>query len=219
MDFIKQKRFFYLSYLLLLGLALLLILSTDKIALHQFINSYMFHPADQIFVIGTFFGDGVFAAFLVVLLLFFNVRNAILLLASYGTSSICTQILKHLFFDDENRPSYVFEVLHLPLDTVKDLDLHIHNSFPSGHATTAFAIFTCLAFISKKTIAQLVFLALAVFISFTRVYLSQHFFEDIWAGSFVALLCTSLVFFIYRNQKINGILDKLNLPVFTLFKR
>ncbi|MFA5076909.1 MAG: phosphatase PAP2 family protein [Candidatus Micrarchaeia archaeon] len=52
------------------------------------------------------------------------------------------------------------------------------NSFPSGHTLVAFTVM--LAFLNKPTF--FIYLAYAVFVGFTRIYLGVHSFEDV-AGS------------------------------------
>ena len=58
-------------------------------------------------------------------------------------------------------------------------------SFPSGHATFAWALAVVLA--SKEPRAKWLFYALAFFISLSRVYMGKHYPYDVIAGSFVGL--------------------------------
>ena len=57
------------------------------------------------------------------------------------------------------------------------------NSFPSGHATTAFAIGVSLMFLFPKYRA--VFLLFAVTVALSRVVLYQHYLSDVMAGAVV----------------------------------
>lgn len=58
-------------------------------------------------------------------------------------------------------------------------------SFPSGHATFAWALAVVLA--AKEPRARYFFYALAILISFSRIYLGVHYPADIVAGSMVGL--------------------------------
>ena len=75
--------------------------------------------------------------------------------------------------------------------------MHAMNSFPSGHTITAFAIFIILAMVVKKQYLKVLFTLTAILAGFSRVYLSQHFLEDIFLGALIgvaiALLSCTLV--------------------------
>jgi undecaprenyl-diphosphatase len=58
-------------------------------------------------------------------------------------------------------------------------------SFPSGHATFAWALAVVLA--SKEPRAKYLFYLLAVLISLSRIYLGVHYPADVVAGSFAGL--------------------------------
>jgi membrane-associated phospholipid phosphatase len=57
------------------------------------------------------------------------------------------------------------------------------NSFPSGHATTAFAIGISLMFLFPKY--RMVFLLFAVTVALSRVALYQHYLSDVMVGAVV----------------------------------
>ncbi|MDZ4680405.1 MAG: phosphatase PAP2 family protein [Saprospiraceae bacterium] len=62
------------------------------------------------------------------------------------------------------------------------------TSFPSGHTTSAFALFTfvalCLPY--KRTVAVVLF-AFAFLTGISRIYLVQHFLKDVYAGAILGL--------------------------------
>ncbi len=64
-------------------------------------------------------------------------------------------------------------------------------SFPSGHATEAFI--GCII-IGRKYGYRLLFISLAVLISFSRVYLGVHYPGDVLAGALLGVGITILVF-------------------------
>ncbi|MFM7587462.1 MAG: phosphatase PAP2 family protein, partial [Bacteroidota bacterium] len=80
------------------------------------------------------------------------------------------------------------------------VEQHRHQSFPSGHTAAAFAIASLLCLIDPpKPLAQystgarqLLLLTLAFAVGYTRVYLSQHFFADVLAGSFLGVFSAAL---------------------------
>jgi membrane-associated phospholipid phosphatase len=148
----------------------------------------------------THLGDGIFAIVLSLYFIFRNVRIGLLILISYLTSSGITQVLKHFFFSEYNRPYFYFKedsAFHF----IENFNYHAHHSFPSGHATTCFAIFTILAYKNQENIrVQIIFAILAISVAFSRVYLSQHFIQDIIAGSMIGFLCAHFLWlFIYSK--------------------
>jgi membrane-associated phospholipid phosphatase len=61
----------------------------------------------------------------------------------------------------------------------------MHNSFPSGHATTTFSLFCLLSLLAVKRGWGWLWFALALLAAYSRVYLGQHFFGDIFAGAVI----------------------------------
>jgi membrane-associated phospholipid phosphatase len=87
---------------------------------------------------------------------------------------------------------------------------HYSNSFPSGHATTCFAIFTVLAYLHAQTnLARILCFVFALLFSLTRVYLSQHFIIDVIAGATIGYLTTLLILKLSENK-----FEKLEVPLF-----
>lgn len=193
------------------------ILSFDKKNVHLFLNQFVGYPfVDNFFYYITYFGDGTLAVFLLAVILVVNVRLGIYTTASFLSAAIASIGLKHLFFDDVNRPTYVFNYYeHYKLNLVDGVHEYIHNSFPSGHATQAFAIFMCLVFISSKQNYKFLFLVLALLTSYSRVHLSQHWLNDITAGSLVGTLFSMVYYFVFI---LNSKFDRLNKPVFVFLR-
>jgi membrane-associated phospholipid phosphatase len=155
------------------------------------------------------------AILLLLILVLYNVRLGICATLSFLSAALVSNSLKYFFFDEVNRPAFIFRYIERDhaINYVEGLDLHIHNSFPSGHATQAFAIFMCLVFASKNTYLKILFFLIAFLTAFSRVYLSQHWLIDITAGSIIGF---SFSFFyeyllIHKNK-----FEKLNTSVFKL---
>lgn len=68
------------------------------------------------------------------------------------------------------------------------------SSFPSGHATLAFAYASTLTWIYGR---RRVFYSLALVIAFSRLYLGQHYPLDLAAGAALGLFSAYLTRFIY----------------------
>lgn len=177
----------------------ILILFTEKLFLHKYINGFNTYFLDLITPFATHIGDGLFAIALAIGFYFLNKKNSILIALAFLISAGITQFLKQVLFSDAMRPMHYFkndDCFHV----VRGITLHTQNSFPSGHATTCFAIFSIIALIysDKKRIQLLLFFS-ALFFALTRIYLSQHFFEDVYAGSFVGTLTACFIWY-YKDR-------------------
>lgn len=78
-------------------------------------------------------------------------------------------------------------------------------SFPSGHTSGSFAMLTFIALLLPKKYAWLSILlaVLGVAVGVSRIYLSQHFLEDILAGSIIGTVFSLISYYIatYYIQK------------------
>lgn len=78
-------------------------------------------------------------------------------------------------------------------------------SFPSTHATLAFALAVILS--KKHTLHKLLFYITALLIAFSRIYLGKHFPSDVLIGSITGMVIGSVSFslskriFVSENQK------------------
>jgi len=216
---LKQNKNFLILYALFFCVAVPVIFMSDKIQLHQYFNKAVTPAFNNFFEYITYLGDGLFVLGIGLIFLFVNVRKSLTILFSYGLSAGFTQAIKYAFFGDVDRPELVFQQQHLPLKLVEGLaeEQHIHHSFPSGHATAAFALFFCLGFLAEKSSSKVIFFLMALTVAFSRVYLSQHFFEDITAGSFIAVFFSSLVCGFFYFSSASKKLEKLDKPVYKLF--
>lgn len=176
--------------LLFIVTGLILIMITDKIQLHLSWNQFVGGSWDDFFKFITHLGDGIAAVILIVIGALFcknKIASLSFGLSVFLLSGLITQLLKRLVFSDVLRPTGVFGEHQLKL--VEGVDMHTAFSFPSGHSTAAFATFAvlCFFFRTQKKL-QLVFGLIAILTAFSRVYLSQHFTEDIVVGGFIAIL-------------------------------
>lgn len=186
--------------------ALLPYLFFPKGDIHIFLNTFHSSFFDYIFVVATWFGYG-FIPFLVGLFfLLVQYRYSFVLILSAALSGIMVQILKRVVFGDCPRPvAFIGEQYSLYLvEGVKQLS---HFSFPSGHATTAFALCYGLALFSTSRIWQLVLFLTAFLIAYSRVYLSQHFLLDVGVGAALGAICCFGVYVWLHNVRGNW-LDK-----------
>jgi membrane-associated phospholipid phosphatase len=78
------------------------------------------------------------------------------------------------------------------------------TSFPSGHTMSAFAIYGFLAFLCHKNkYLQVFFIILATLVGFSRMYLLQHFLNDVIAGSLVGTYIAMVFYFLHVKFRKN----------------
>jgi membrane-associated phospholipid phosphatase len=75
----------------------------------------------------------------------------------------------------------------------------IHNSMPSGHSTTAFAVAFALAAMFPRWIRY--FLGFALVMVLSRIMVSAHFLADVAAGAFVGWLTVVCMHALFKRQK------------------
>jgi membrane-associated phospholipid phosphatase len=77
------------------------------------------------------------------------------------------------------------------------------NSFPSGHSAGAFSFFCFLALLMPKRYQPLglLFFLLALSVCYSRIYLTAHFFADVYSGSILGTVITTTIFIIMTMYK------------------
>lgn len=185
---IKSKLNVWLAFLIWAVSLVLIVLLTDKQLAHLSINQYHTPFFDVFFKYATFLGDGLIVGLIIIMLLLFSYRWGLVALISFGSSAIITQLLKRLVFDSHTRPITYFKDLY-DFHLIDGVQMHTLYSFPSGHSAAAFSIFTVLAILSQSRQTQIFSMLVAMIAAFSRVYLSQHFLEDILVGSFIGYSC------------------------------
>ncbi len=186
-------------------IAFAIIFLNNKIELHSTFNKFHTTVLDNLAPILTQVGDGFFLILIAVVFLFIELRISILFFISFLITSGLVQFLKHFVFDGMMRPMYFFRN-DSSFNTIEGFSYHFYNSFPSGHATSCFVLFTILAYyFTSKISLQILFLVCAIIIALTRVYLSQHFLNDVLAGSIIGTLSAHYLWiFLYpRLERFN----------------
>ena len=166
----------------------LFILFQDKLDFQKKINQLGNPVLDLVMRNLTYAGDGLFAVLVFIVLLFIRIKTALIALISFALTAGIVQLLKHTVFDTMKRP-YYFLQSDVNFRIIEDLTYHSSNSFPSGHSASIFAICTVIAYQYKSKLSiQLLLVVIAVLVALTRVYLCQHFLQDIIAGSLIGTL-------------------------------
>lgn len=201
-NILKGNRYFFLSYLVLVLFAVFILLAYSKAEGYLLMNPYHRKPADYIFMALTILGDGWFIVLVGVVCFLLKRRFlSLMIITSYLASGLVAQIIKNIL--DAPRPAKFLQGTGYPY-FIDGYTLSNYSSFPSGHTTSAFALATIFALYVKNKNYGILFLLLAAVAGYSRIYLGQHFMEDVLAGSSIgvatALVCA--VFLTAFFQKI-----------------
>ncbi|SDL62138.1 Membrane-associated phospholipid phosphatase [Catalinimonas alkaloidigena] len=197
-----ENRWFFGPYAFVLVLGAVLMLFCTKRDIFLFVNQHYHAFSDYFFIYVTFLGDGLFSLFLVFVLLFVHFGRALMTGLAFLLSGLISVALKNLFAAP--RPRAYFEKEPDLLRLIESIDVHSAHSFPSGHTITAFAAFSILALASSQKSWSVVWLVMAMLVAYSRMYLSQHFFEDVYAGSLIGVLSSLIVYWQIRRMELNG---------------
>ncbi len=194
-NLLKKNISYFLMLIVFYIIAFYRLMVFSKIDNHLWINQLVGnYYVDNFFKYLTHLGDGVFVVFVGIICLFKDVRQALVLLIAYFLAGGLVAILKNYVFDVA-RPHFVLDYFHkeIAVKYVEGVEVLALNSFPSGHSTAAFVLFTFLAFQSHQNWLKALMGFLGILVAFSRVYLSQHWLNDIVAGSLIGLVITMIV--------------------------
>jgi membrane-associated phospholipid phosphatase len=189
-DVLYRIRPFFLLYLIVLCACLVIKLIYTREQIFFAVNGWNSPWADYIEPYMTDLGDGLTAVTLSLVFLLFSYRKFLLLASSYLLTGFVAQVIK--YFADAPRPSLYFKDQWAPVHTVKGVEILTYNSFPSGHTTSAFSAAVVLAYLATKKGWGIPALLIAILIGYSRMYLTEHFFEDVIGGSAIGVIVTVL---------------------------
>ncbi len=136
---------------------------------------------------------------LILVIILKNKTFAVRISAALIINSLITIALKYLVFN-QNRPKLVLQDFHLIF--TQGVAINEYNSFPSGHTSAAFAMALTLSFWFANPKLSIFVLLMAIGVGLSRIYLQQHFIEDIVGGAIVGLLAACLAAGLTWNTKI-----------------
>lgn len=202
-EFCKSNKWMLLSFLLVWLCLFIFDCIYPKLQTHLMLNGWHTPYLDVFFKYITIVGEWIPVG-VGVFLLIWTRRGGLLILLAQGLTCIITQILKFAFAHP--RPATYFDHMDADLPpTVPGESLRrAWNSFPSGHTSAAFSLFVCLALMTPRKWAPL-WITAGWAVAYSRIYLSQHFLEDILLGSVIGVVSTCVVYIIitpYFNNQI-----------------
>jgi len=203
--FSLKPYYFYLAICIcyfIIAAAILLL--SQKGQSELYINSHFTPYFDTFFKYYTNLGDGWFYAAFNIALLLVGFYEVLLALVTILITTSIIHLCKEILFHGISRPMGFF-VRDLNIHLVNGVDIHLENTFPSGHTCTGFNMAIMLVFIlvkyqpAFKNIWVSFIFILAFLIGISRIYLMQHFLADTMAGTFVGTFVALLVIVLFEK--------------------
>lgn len=200
-EFIRQNRIFLSLYLLFLIAGALVIATMERGSEILYISSLHNWFADQFFKWTSYLAEWPIVLFLLLVTLRMSYGKGLVMLLNVLLVFAVIQFCKYDLFPQQVRPSIFFQGKQ-NLHFVPGVEMMQYHSFPSGHTATAFAFLFMLSILTVDKRWSILFFFVALIVGISRVYLLQHFFRDIYAGSLVAMVITSFFYLTFVRSSI-----------------
>ncbi len=199
----KSKRIYYIFpfvLVLLLTAPFLLISKQESVLI---VNHATTLFLDRFFKTITWFGEGFMICIALFFVIFLRLRWFMTFVVGLLIHLVLINANKHFFFPEISRPLGYFTDLG-KADLIRIVDgvtVHFRNSFPSGHTTGATfgAVLVALIYSSKRISFFLAIIAMLV--GYSRMYLGQHFFVDVYFGYFFGIVSAVAAYYIVKQMK------------------
>ena len=218
-DFLKRNSVFIglsLMLIIALGLAVALI---PRGELHLLLCDHHTPARDVFFRYYTHIAEWLPYALCVLIFIFGRAGHAALAASCIACSELTTQIIKHIVQAPRPLKWFAENLPEIQLPLVEGVKMNYLLSFPSGHTTSFFSLFFALAMIvtsiyqerSEQTKTSywhtfvFIFLIpctlfiLAALGGYSRIYLSQHFAQDVLGGMSVGLVISIVCYSIFSR--------------------
>jgi membrane-associated phospholipid phosphatase len=198
---VKSNLYFFIPFAAFVCVGGVLLSVHDKETLLIAINSKYSKFGDFLFQYYTHVGDGSFylvLAFLI--LLFVSKYKAIVMIASYTFTSLIAQLIKYNIPGENFRPRSHFWLDSHRIHFVDGVEIMVSHSFPSGHTTSAFSMFLLFSIFVKNRLLSFVFFVMALMVGYSRMYLGQHFFADVYGGAIIGTFLTLITYYLLDSR-------------------
>ncbi len=195
-----RRLYYILSAVLLAAIATLMCLY-DKGTLHLMLCDHHTAAGDVFFPAYTQVAEWGIYVVAVLIMLFYKVSWGCFLLVSNWVAGGIGQIFKHIAKAPRPVSWFAQHYPDIQLPAVEGVPFREWNSFPSGHTITFFCLFLVLTMIIEErkpslllsSSTPLLLIGLAALGAYSRIYLSQHFIEDIFAGIILGVTVTAIL--------------------------
>lgn len=193
MSTFKKHHWFLVIYAIYLILAAYILLTMSKTDSHLLLTNWHNSFGDIVFKYSTHLGDGLAIVIYALIALYFGKKYFLQIAISGFISGLIAQLLKKVVYGPTPRPIKFFAETDISIYQVPGVSMNEVFSYPSGHATSAFCMAASFALLANKKRYDIIFGILGTLIAYSRIYLSQHFLEDIVYGSIIGVTTAFMV--------------------------
>jgi membrane-associated phospholipid phosphatase len=204
--FFASNMAFFIPVILFLVTGIVFLVMFPKDVIHITQNGWYSPFFDTFFKYATLMGEGIMYGSVAICLVFIKWRYLLGLVITGIITLLLVGVLKQVVYAGEPRPAKYFKDKY-ELRLVEGVEMNMINSFPSGHTTSAFSCFAFLAFIVVSHWAKILCFIAAALAGYSRIYLSQHFLEDVVAGAALGTMIAILSYIIMiklRSEKLDS---------------
>lgn len=144
-------------------------------------------------------------AIIFIILLLASYQKFVFLVLNYLLTGGILLWLKEYF--EHDRPFLFFDKQGIALHYLPHIDPLLLVSFPSGHSEAAIVFAFTISLILKKQIYKILIAIVGMLTCFSRVYLMQHFLQDILAGSLLGFTMSIVWLYVYQISFGKKIVD------------
>ncbi len=180
MAIVKDRLFpFFIAFLV--GFPLLLLPKTDVLVV---VNSLRTPFWDIFFIKASALGHAVTVIFGLLLVLRFKFKWLAIFVLGFLLQAIVVVLFKKGLFHGELRPYLYFYRSNMMdmISLVEGVKIRYINTFPSGHTATIFFLTSFFALLARNNVASWTLVLVAVIVGFSRMYLLQHWYADVYFG-------------------------------------
>lgn len=172
----------------------------DKAEGFLLLNGNLGKVADTFFKIITNVGDGFswLAALIILIFILKRKDGIVFFICTFVISTIITQIFKYYIAPYTPRPIKFIEDI-TAIHTVPGVTLYSISSFPSGHTATIFCMYLLFCIFINQRWWLYTGLLLALVVAYSRIYLAQHFPQDIGGGILTAIASVVITYIVLQN--------------------
>ncbi len=196
---IVDSRLYFFLFLLFFSISLFIIFRYEKAYLLESLDKNRTDYANSFFIQMTKVGEYYTFVFFFFYFLYKKSRVSFSILFLGAFMPLVSYGLKHYFNHPRPLTYFLKAFDNFPVHLIDGVHYHSgHNSFPSGHTMAAFSIFTALALFTKNKYFQLLYFVLALLVGISRIYLVQHFLDDVIFGASVGVILGIIAYYIFN---------------------